>query len=331
MATDSAARRVVRVLVVLAVTVLVGGLGWLLFVEVPAGDGAVLAGTVLAVVVTVAGVRLGSSVAGNLFPTYNVAEVRVEGPISRTARGVVPTGPVGASADEVVEQIERADESAADALLVRLNTPGGEVVPSDDIRLAVDEFEGPTVAYATDVCASGGYWIAAGCDHVVAREGSVVGSIGVIGSLVTAVDLAERLGLSYERFAAGQYKDAGNPLKDLDEDDRAYLQGIVDDYYDAFVDRVTEGRDLDAEAVRETEARVFLGPEAEERGLVDAVGTREAVTGHLEERLGESVSVRTFRPSRPLATRVGRAAATVAAGVRAGLAGGTETGRFRVR
>jgi len=83
------------------------------------------------------------------------------------------------------------------------------VVPSDDIRLAAERFDGPTVAYATDVCASGGYWIASGCDELWAREGSIVGSIGVIGSRVNASALAEKVGLSYERFAAGDYKDAG--------------------------------------------------------------------------------------------------------------------------
>jgi protease-4 len=331
MASDSTARRVASAVVVLGVTVAAAVAAWVLFVDVPAGDGAVLAGVVLAVLVALGGLRVGSSVAGSLVPTYNVAEVGVEGPITRTTRSVVPTGPVGASADEVVDQIAAADDSAADALLVRLNTPGGEVVPSDDIRRAVDDFDGPTVAYATDVCASGGYWIAAGCDHVVAREGSVVGSIGVIGSLVTATDLADRVGLSYERFAAGQYKDAGSPLKDLDDDDRAYLQGLIDEYYEAFVDRVTEGRDLDAEAVRDTEARVFLGREAAERGLVDDVGTREDATDRLAERLGERVSVRAFRPSRSLAARMGRTAATVAAGVRAGLAGTAGTDRLRVR
>jgi len=111
---------------------------------------------------------------------------------------------VGAEADEIVDQIERADEdSGVRALLLKLNTPGGEIVPSEDIRIAAERFDGPTIAYATDVCASGGYDIAAGCDELWAREGSIVGSIGVIGSRVNAADLADRLGLSYERLAAG--------------------------------------------------------------------------------------------------------------------------------
>jgi len=204
--------------------------------------------------------------------------------------------------------------------VVKLNTPGGEIVPSEDIRLAAESFDGPVVAYATDVCASGGYDIATGCDELWAREGTLVGSIGVIGSRVNATDLAERLGLSYEQFTAGEYKDAGTPLKELDPREREYLQGLVDDYYDQFVDTVADGRDMDREAVEDTEARVFLGSDARERGLVDEIGTREAVEDRVAERIGEPVAVREFEPTRSLRDRVqmGAQRATYAFG--AGLA-----------
>ena len=331
MGTDSSTRRVAAGVVALLVAVAAAGLGWLLFVRLPRGDIARLLGVVLAAGLAVAGLRAGTRLAATALPRYNVAEVGVRGPISRSAAGAVPTGPVGASADDVVDQIERADESAAQALLLELNTPGGEVVPSDDLRLAVEDFDGPVVAYATDVCASGGYWIAAGCDHVVAREGSLVGSIGVIGSVVTAADLADRLGLAYERFAAGRYKDAGTPLREMDEEERAYLQGIVDDYYEAFVERVTDGRDLDAEAVRDTEARVFLGGEAAERGLVDAVGTREDAVEEIEARIDAPASVRAFEPAHPLSVRLGRAAGAAAGAATASVGRALESERFRLR
>jgi protease-4 len=221
----------------------------------------------------------------------------------------------------VVEQIERADEDdAADALLVKLDTPGGQVVPSDDIRRAAADFDGPTVAYATDVCASGGYWIASGCDELWARRGSIVGSIGVIGSRVNLADLAEDLGVSYERFAAGKYKDAGMPLKELSEDEREYLQGLIDGFYDDFVERVAEGRDMEPEAVRDTEARVYLGDDAHELGLVDSIGTRDDVEGHVEELLDTEVSVREFEPKKGLAARLRGGATAVAYAAGAGVA-----------
>ena len=111
---------------------------------------------------------------------YDVAEVAVKGPITREGSRLPSSRQRSIPADKVVTEIERADEDpSVRALIVKLNTPGGEVLPSEDIRLAVERFSGPTIAYATDTCASGGYWIASGCDELWAREGSVVGSIGV--------------------------------------------------------------------------------------------------------------------------------------------------------
>jgi protease-4 len=221
----------------------------------------------------------------------------------------------------VVDLVESADgDDAAEALLLKLNTPGGEVVPSDDIRNAARSFDGPTVAYATDTCASGGYWIASGCDELWSRDASVVGSIGVIGSSVNVSGLADRLGVEYERYAAGKYKDAGVALKETSEDERAYLQGIVDDYYEDFVERVAEGRGMDPETVRETEARVYLGEEAYELGLVDHVGTREDVEDRVGELLGEPADVREFEPSRGPLARVRGGAQAVAYAFGAGVA-----------
>lgn len=293
-----------------------------------------LAGVLVTLAVIVLGVRVAGSVAGTLFPGYNVAEVAVEGPITRDGGGgAVPSGPRTTPADDIAEQIDRANEdSNAQALLLKLNTPGGEIVPSDDIKLAAERFDGPTIAYATDVCASGGYWIASGCDELWARDGSIVGSIGVIGSRVNASELADRIGLSYERFAAGKYKDAGSPLKEMDDSERAYLQGLIDDYYETFVERVSDGRDLESELVRETEARIYLGERAHEMGLVDELGTRRDLEDELADRLevGE-VTVEEFEPKRPLMARVGGGARSIAYAFGAGIASVVGDREFRLR
>jgi protease-4 len=295
--------------------------GWFLFLWYPASLTDLL-GVVLVLLFVVGGLRGVSNTVDSLAPAHNVAEVAVEGPITRDGGGGLGSTPVGAAADDIVEQIEQADaDRGAQALLVKLNTPGGEIVPSQDIRLAAEGFDGPTIAYATDTCASGGYEIASGCDELWAREGSIVGSIGVIGSRVSVSDLADRLGVEYEQLTAGEYKDAGNPLKGLDEDEREYLQGIIDDYYDQFVAGVAEGRNLDAETVRETEARIYLGEEALELGLVDELGTREAVLERLEDDLGAEATVREFTPRRGLAGRLQGGAQRVAYALGAGIAG----------
>ena len=327
-------RSLARVAVFLAITVVTVAAGWALLVEFPESTRELVGILALLALVPVF-VKLASNIAGSIAPTYNVAEVSVAGPISRSEGGSpLASGPIGAAADRLVEQIERADaDSSAEALLVHLNTPGGEIVPSEDIKLAAERFEGPTIAYATDTCASGGYWIASGCDEIWARNGSIVGSIGVIGSRVNAADLADRLGIEYEQLTAGEFKDAGVPLKELEEDEREYLQGIVDDYYNQFVENVAARRELEPAEVRDTEARVYLGEEAAEIGLVDELGTREDITGRLEEQLGKPVTVKRFEPHYGITGRLGRGSRRVAyafgAGIASTLAG--EEGGFKLR
>ncbi|WP_129114956.1 signal peptide peptidase SppA [Halegenticoccus tardaugens] len=318
---NEATERIARATVVVVGALVAAAVAWILFVAVPA-DLADLLGVVLVVAVTLFGVRLAGRIAAAKFPGYNVAEVAVEGPITRDGGrpGPLPRRATGPGADEIVAQIEAADEDDhAEALLVKLNTPGGQVVPSDDIRRAAMAFDGPTIAYATDVCASGGYWIASGCDELWARDATLVGSIGVIGSSVNVSDLAEGLGISYERFAAGKYKDAGIALKEISDDERAYLQGLIDDFYENFVERVAAGRDMDPEAIRRTEARVYLGENAVNVGLVDELGTREDVTERAEALLGEAVTVREFGPERGLMARLRGGAESVAYAFGAGL------------
>ncbi|MCU4800865.1 signal peptide peptidase SppA [Halobacteria archaeon HArc-gm2] len=313
-------RRVAQLVIVALAALLAAIVGWIVFVVVPQNL-AQLLGVLLLIGLVVVAVRVGGNIANSIFPSHNAAEVAVEGPITRDGGGSLTSPPVGAVADEIVDQIERADDDdGVQALLLKLNTPGGEIVPSEDIRIAAERFDGPTIAYVTDVCASGGYDIAAGCDELWAREGSIVGSIGVIGSRVNAADLADRLGLSYERLAAGEYKDAGTPLKEFEPDERAYLQGLIDDYYDQFVETVAEGRELDEETIRDTEARVYLGDQAAELGLVDELGTREDVEAHVEELIDEPVAVEEFEPSRGVMRRLRGGAQSVAFALGAGVA-----------
>ncbi|MCH7661976.1 MAG: signal peptide peptidase SppA [Euryarchaeota archaeon] len=310
---------------------LLGGLlaaavGYVLFFSLPT-TGVELVGILLVVATGLIGLRIAGRIAGNVFDSYNVAEVAVEGPISRDGGGGrFPSGPQQTPTDDIVEQIEAADEDGnVKGLLVKLNTPGGEVVPSDDIRRAIVEFDGPAIAYTTDVCGSGGYWIASGCDELIARDASLVGSIGVIGSRVNATDLAERVGLSYERLAAGAYKDAGIPLKEMEDNERAYLQGLIDDFYGQFVERVAEGRELTEEEVRSTEARVYVGEEALDLGLVDSLGTREDAEDRLRAILDTETEIREFKPERGMMARISGGSASVAYALGAGIASVVDT------
>jgi protease-4 len=326
-------KTVLRVALFVAIVAIGVAAGWALFVWYP-NSGLELAGIVLVLLAVPLVIRIAGATASSVLPSYNVAEVGVTGAITRNAGGGIGSSPTGASADRIVDQIERADaDSSVDALVVRLNTPGGEIVPSEDIKLAAERFDGPTVAYATDTCASGGYEIASGCDEIWARQGSIVGSIGVIGSRVNAADLADRLGIQYEQLTAGEYKDAGTPLKELEEDEREYLQGLIDDYYDQFVSNVAKRREMDQADIEATEARVYIGSQAAQEGLVDELGTKEDVLEALEDRLGTDATVREFEPQFPLSQRVQLGAQQFAFAFGAGIASlvTDEGGRFRFR
>ncbi|GAB3690990.1 signal peptide peptidase SppA [Salinarchaeum chitinilyticum] len=316
-----------RGLLGLAITMVVAAMtaaaAVILFWYLP-GSTTELLGVLLAIGATILGLRVGRSIASDALSSYDVAEVGVEGPIVREDGGSpLPSAPTAAAADQIVEQIERADEDGGvDALVLHLNTPGGEVVPSEDVRAAAESFDGPTIAYTSDLCASGGMWIASGCDELWAREGSMVGSVGVRFSQTRFDEFAEEHGISYEGIVSGEFKDAsGAPFKPLEDAEREYLQGLSDAWYDQFVERVAEATNLDEAAVRDTEAKVYLGIDAAELGFVDELGDRDAVEVALAEELDRpEVTVERFEPQRSLPQRLQGGAASMAYAFGAGLA-----------
>jgi len=323
-----------RAVIVLIGAAVAAAIGAGLFVAVPLYTDVGVLEVLLAVAVFAGGTVAAGRAAGSAFPGYNTAEVEVSGPITREGGGMGPLpSSGGASADDLVEQIERADDdTSVEALVVKLNTPGGAVVPSEDIRRAAAEFDGPTVAYAEDMAASGGYWIASGCDEFHAREESIVGSIGVNGTQLGRTGLAEKAGLDYRRFVAGEYKDTPAVWRDLSTDERAYFQGLLDDWYDAFVDTVAEGRDLDPEFVRDTEARIYIGTEAEESGLVDTVGPRTEMEDRLAERAGvDDLTIEEFEPQQGIQGRIGAGARSVARAFGAGVASAFDGDDYPIR
>jgi protease-4 len=319
-------RQGIRLLLLLVGGVLTAVVAFVVFVEYP-GSLHELLGILVAIGVTFAGMRLAGNVGRSFLPDYNAAEVAVSGPIVRDEGGMLPSAPTTTPADDIVDQIERADEDGnVEALLLKLDTPGGEVVPSDDVRRAAMDFDGPTIAYTNDLCASGGMWIASGCDELWARDASLVGSIGVRFSQTRFDGFAEEYGINYERIVSGEYKDSlGAPFKPLEEREREYLQGLADDWYDNFVERVADGREIDETAIRDTEARVYLGEDAFEMGLVDELGDRDDVESHVEDILGKPIAVEAFRPERRLTVRLRGTAATMAYAFGRGVAGAVST------
>jgi protease-4 len=177
-----------------------------------------------------------------------------------------------------------ADDPRVKAVVLRLNSPGGAVTASDIMYQDLLEFRQktgiPVIACMMDVAASGAYYLAMGCDHVIAHPTTVTGSIGVVMNMYNATGLAQLLGVTSNTIKSGPIKDIGNPLRAMTDEERAILQGLVNSFYDQFVAVVSRGRRMPEDQVRHlADGRVYTGTSAKEFGLVDQVGyLNDAIT-----------------------------------------------------
>jgi protease-4 len=201
-----------------------------------------------------------------------VAVIRLDGVISSyedyfTWEGIAP----GLVTDLLAQA---AADPAVKAVVVRVNSPGGSVVASDEIYHAFLEFEKPIVVWMGDMAASGGYYIACGSDYIFAHPGTLTGSIGVISQFLNVEELLDEIGVDVVVITSGPHKDTGSLFREMTEEEQALWRGITDQVYGDFVDLVAQARDLPVEEVRElADGSVYTGQQALERGLVDEVGT----------------------------------------------------------
>jgi protease-4 len=216
------------------------------------------------------------------FCRNKVAIIDVEGMILNAKTG----GLFGGGDNPVSLFRERLDAAACDkrvkAVVVRINSPGGAVTASDimyrDLLAFKEETHKPVVVCMMDVAASGGYYLAMAADCVYAHPSTVTGSIGVIMSLYTATGLLKLVGVKSEAITSGPNKDVGSPFREMTPQDRALFQGMVNSFYEQFVDVVAHGRAhcLSKEQVRGlADGRVYTGVDAKRLGLVDEVGYLE--------------------------------------------------------
>jgi len=173
-----------------------------------------------------------------------------------------------------------ADNASVKAMVVRINSPGGAIAPSQEIYSAIRktrESSGkPIVASLDSVAASGGLYIAAACDEIVANPGSITGSIGVILQWFDMKELVKWAKLKPETITSGVMKDAGSPYRELSETERQYFQGIVAQLHSQFVRDVARGREgkmKAADVARIADGRIFTGEQALEIKLVDKLGS----------------------------------------------------------
>lgn len=193
---------------------------------------------------------------------------------------VVDLKGVIASSDEVVRQMKKyRNNSSVRAIVLHIDSPGGGVVASqemyEEVR-AVRDGGKPVIVSMGSLAASGGYYVAVGGSYLVANRGTLTGSVGVISEFLQLKDALDKVGIGVKTIKAGKLKDAGSPMRAMNDDDQKYFQALMDDVHRQFIDVVARERKMDVEKVRElADGRVFTGEQALQLGLVDTLGTFE--------------------------------------------------------
>ena len=224
-----------------------------------------------------------------------VAIVRVEGPILDSY--------------QTVEELKTfAENPLVKAIVVRIDSPGGGVAPSQEIYNAVKrvrkEKNMTVVASMGTVAASGGYYIAVATDRILANPGTLTGSIGVIMQMANFQELLEKIGVKNIVVKSGKFKDIGSPFRPMQDEDRKILQSVMNDVHRQFIEVVAEGRSLDlAEVELLADGRVFTGQQAKSILLVDDIGDLHDAIKLAGELGGIEGEPRVMETSKPFSFR----------------------------
>jgi len=200
--------------------------------------------------------------------------------------GALPGGPriaivevegIIVDGDAIVRELrEHMDNPAVRAIVLRVNSPGGVVAPTQEIASAVHRVRKagkPVVASLAAVAASGGYYVASAADRIYANPGTLTGSIGVVMQMANVEGLLKKVGVEYVVVKAGAYKDVGNFARTMSPEERRILQALLDDVYGQFVAAVAEGRGLDRSTVLGfADGRIYSGQQARALKMVDELG-----------------------------------------------------------
>jgi protease IV len=208
--------------------------------------------------------------------------------------GVVDLDSVILSPQPVVDELKKfGDDSSIKAIILHVNSPGGGVAASEEIYREVkrvkEEKKKKVVVSIETVGASGAYYVASGASKVYADQGSIVGSIGVIAEWVNYGDLLKWAKLKNVVLKTGEFKDTGNPARDLTPAEQEYMQSLIDNMFGQFVQAVADGRKMKVEDVKAiANGKVWTGQEALSMKLIDSVGDFQAVVKDTARSVGIS-------------------------------------------
>jgi protease-4 len=206
--------------------------------------------------------------------------------------GVVDLEGVILDPKTVVPQIKKfGDDDSIKAIILHVNSPGGGVAASEEIYREVkrirDEKKKRIVASIETVGASGAYYVSSATNKIYADNGSIVGSIGVIAQWVNYGDLMRWAKLKPETLKVGEFKDTGDPSRDMTPAERAYMQSLIDNMYGQFVEAVADGRHAKKEDIKAiADGRVWTGQEALSMHLIDQVADFQAAVDDTAKAVG---------------------------------------------
>lgn len=194
------------------------------------------------------------------------------------------------SSDKFAAEIRKArKDDDIKAIVLRVNSPGGSVVASDVIWREMSEAKKikPVIVSMGEVAASGGYYISAPADTIVAQPNTITGSIGIFGLWFNVEELLnDKLGVTTDGVSTGEFSDFMNPTRPLREVEKTIIQNQVEDGYKTFISRVAEGRGMHPDSVRKVASgRVWTGTQAKERGLVDVLGGLNTAIGIAADKI----------------------------------------------
>lgn len=208
-----------------------------------------------------------------------IALVYATGTITGGESGFDPVFGETMGSETVIRMLrDVAADGDVDAVVLRIDSPGGDAFASEEMWAAVEELREavPVVVSMSDVAASGGYYLASAADSIVAEPTTITGSIGVVAALFDLSGLWEKVGVDWDRVQTGPAADFPSTTRPLTEAERATFEGLVERTYRIFVDRVARGRGMAATEVDGVaRGRVWSGADAAERGLVDRLGGLE--------------------------------------------------------
>ena len=209
-------------------------------------------------------------------PEPSIGVVELDGPISQS--------------EDFIDDLDRfEDDDNIKAVIIRINSPGGSVAPSQEMYYAIRRLadKKPVAVSMGTVAASGGYYAACGSDKIFANPGTITGSIGVITQFFNVEELLDGARVDVHTVKSGDFKDSGSPFREFTDQDEEYFADMVFDIHDQFVEDVAECRGMEVRDVEQlADGRVFTGRQAHQLNLVDELGSLQEVIEYLADETG---------------------------------------------